>query len=75
MCCNAGADNGRFVIDSHSGEVRLTRHVKNRLLTPTLRLRVMVKHSEYFVVVFGQFSYRPLLKILNRKSPEELLTL
>ncbi|XP_057203404.1 protocadherin-15 isoform X1 [Triplophysa rosa] len=37
----SGADNGRFVIDSHSGEVRLTRRVDNRLLTPTFRLRVM----------------------------------
>ncbi|ROL23540.1 Cadherin-related family member 5 [Anabarilius grahami] len=37
----SGADNGRFVIDSSSGEVRLTRRVENRLLIPTLRLRVM----------------------------------
>lgn len=37
----SGADNGRFVMDSTSGEVRLTRRVENRLLTPMLRLRVM----------------------------------
>ncbi|XP_050991370.1 uncharacterized protein LOC127180982 isoform X1 [Labeo rohita] len=42
----SGADNGRFVIDSHSGEVRLTRCVENRLLIPTLRLRVMAAQTD-----------------------------
>ncbi|XP_048025566.1 uncharacterized protein LOC125254785 isoform X2 [Megalobrama amblycephala] len=42
----SGADNGRFVIDSSSGEVRLTRRVKNRLLIPTLRLRVMAAQTD-----------------------------
>ncbi|XP_073706867.1 uncharacterized protein [Garra rufa] len=42
----SGADNGRFVIDSHSGEVRLTRRVENRLLIPTLRLRVMAAQTD-----------------------------
>ncbi|XP_056333998.1 cadherin-related family member 5 [Danio aesculapii] len=42
----SGADNGRFVIDSSSGEVRLTRCVKNRLLIPTLRLRVMAAQTD-----------------------------
>lgn len=65
MCCNAGADNGRFVIDSHSGEVRLTRRVENRLLTPTLRLRVMVKYSEYFVVALSNIFLLNILYISN----------
>ncbi|XP_072551490.1 uncharacterized protein [Salminus brasiliensis] len=42
----SGADNGRFVIHSESGEVRLTRRVENRLLTPTLRLRIMAAQSD-----------------------------
>ncbi|XP_059362847.1 uncharacterized protein LOC132101712 isoform X2 [Carassius carassius] len=42
----SGADNGRFVIDSNSGEVRLTRRVENRLLIPTLRLRVMAAQTD-----------------------------
>ncbi|XP_051580633.1 uncharacterized protein LOC127456264 [Myxocyprinus asiaticus] len=42
----SGADNGRFVIDSSSGEVRLTRSVENRLLTPTLRLRIMAAQTD-----------------------------
>ncbi|KAK2894481.1 hypothetical protein Q8A67_011710 [Cirrhinus molitorella] len=42
----SGADNGRFVIDSRSGEVRLTRRVENRLLIPTLRLRVMAAQTD-----------------------------
>ncbi|KAI4897952.1 hypothetical protein NFI96_019844 [Prochilodus magdalenae] len=42
----SGADNGRFVIDSESGEVRLTRHVENRLLTPTLRLHIMAAQRD-----------------------------
>ncbi|XP_051725911.1 cadherin-related family member 5 [Ctenopharyngodon idella] len=42
----SGADNGRFVIDSSSGEVRLTRRVGNRLLIPTLRLRVMAAQTD-----------------------------
>ncbi|XP_071272787.1 cadherin-related family member 5-like [Salvelinus alpinus] len=37
----SGADNGRFVMDELTGEVRLMKEVENRLLTPTLRLRVM----------------------------------
>ncbi|KAG1935165.1 cadherin-related family member 5-like [Pimephales promelas] len=42
----SGADNGRFVIDSSSGEVKLTRRVENRLLIPTLRLRVMAAQTD-----------------------------
>lgn len=42
----SGADNGRFVIHSGSGEVRLTRRVENRLQTPTLRLRIMAAQSD-----------------------------
>ncbi|XP_062317693.1 uncharacterized protein LOC134021171 isoform X2 [Osmerus eperlanus] len=37
----SGADNGRFLMDRVTGEVRLTRGVEDRLLTPTLRLRIM----------------------------------
>ncbi|XP_041693532.2 cadherin-related family member 5-like isoform X2 [Coregonus clupeaformis] len=37
----SGADNGRFVMDELTGEVRLMKGVENRLQTPTLRLRVM----------------------------------
>ncbi|KAL6478836.1 hypothetical protein MHYP_G00122690 [Metynnis hypsauchen] len=42
----SGADNGRFVIDSETGEVRLTRRVENRLLTPTLRLHIMAAQRD-----------------------------
>ncbi|XP_028823277.1 cadherin-related family member 5 isoform X2 [Denticeps clupeoides] len=42
----SGADNGRFVIDSSTGEIQLTRAVENRLLTPTLRLRIMVAQKD-----------------------------
>ncbi|XDV29157.1 hypothetical protein PO909_032310 [Leuciscus waleckii] len=42
----SGADNGRFVIDSSSGEVKITRRVENRLLIPTLRLRVMAAQTD-----------------------------
>ncbi|XP_010888717.2 cadherin-related family member 5 isoform X2 [Esox lucius] len=37
----SGADNGRFVMDELTGEMRLIRGVENRLQTPTLLLRVM----------------------------------
>ncbi|XP_017571771.1 uncharacterized protein LOC108438448 isoform X1 [Pygocentrus nattereri] len=42
----SGADNGRFVIDSETGEVRLTKRVENRLLTPTLRLHIMAAQRD-----------------------------
>ncbi|XP_036440677.1 cadherin-related family member 5 [Colossoma macropomum] len=42
----SGADNGRFVIDSETGEVRLTKRVENRLLTPTLRLHIMASQID-----------------------------
>ncbi|XP_062861143.1 cadherin-related family member 5 [Trichomycterus rosablanca] len=42
----SGADNGRFVINTESGEVRLTRRVENRLLMPTLRLRIMAAQRD-----------------------------
>ncbi|XP_063052404.1 uncharacterized protein LOC134447049 [Engraulis encrasicolus] len=37
----SGADNGRFLINEATGEIRLTRRVENRLLTPSLRLRIV----------------------------------
>ncbi|XP_058883313.1 protocadherin-15 isoform X2 [Acipenser ruthenus] len=37
----SGADNGRFRINNVTGEVIMTRPVENRLLTPTLKLRIM----------------------------------
>ncbi|XP_036375535.1 cadherin-related family member 5-like [Megalops cyprinoides] len=42
----SGADNGRFRIDNETGEVTLTRRVENRLLTPTLRLRIMAAQRD-----------------------------
>ncbi|KAJ3612028.1 hypothetical protein NHX12_020305, partial [Muraenolepis orangiensis] len=37
----SGADNGRFSIDNETGEVRLTRRMENKKLTPMFRLRIM----------------------------------
>ncbi|XP_041965378.1 protein dachsous isoform X2 [Alosa sapidissima] len=37
----SGADNGRFLINCTTGEITLTRPVENRLLTPSMRLRIM----------------------------------
>ncbi|KAL2093537.1 hypothetical protein ACEWY4_010849 [Coilia grayii] len=37
----SGADDGRFLINGTTGEITLTRAVENRLLTPSLRLRIM----------------------------------
>ncbi|KAJ8003108.1 hypothetical protein DPEC_G00165950 [Dallia pectoralis] len=37
----SGADNGRFVMDELTGEMRLIRGVQNRLQTPSLILQVM----------------------------------
>ncbi|TRY82364.1 hypothetical protein DNTS_015107 [Danionella cerebrum] len=37
----SGDDNGRFTIDSRTGEITLRHRVENRLLTPTYRLRIM----------------------------------
>ncbi|KAM6960593.1 uncharacterized protein FYW47_009166 [Aplochiton taeniatus] len=37
----SGADDGRVVMDNATAEVRLTRGVEDRLLTPTLQLRIM----------------------------------
>ncbi|TRY57876.1 hypothetical protein DNTS_017665 [Danionella cerebrum] len=42
----SGADNGRFIIDGDTGEVKLTRRVANRLQIPTLRLRVMAAQTD-----------------------------
>ncbi|XP_016096182.1 cadherin-related family member 5-like isoform X1 [Sinocyclocheilus grahami] len=37
----SGDDNGRFTIDSKTGEISLRQRVENRLLTPSFRLRIM----------------------------------
>ncbi|XP_073803246.1 cadherin-related family member 5 isoform X5 [Danio rerio] len=37
----SGDDNGRFTIDSKTGEITLRHRVENRLLTPSFRLRIM----------------------------------
>ncbi|XP_056138470.1 cadherin-related family member 5 [Lampris incognitus] len=42
----SGADDGRFLMDGKTGEVRLTRGVKDRLTTPTLRLQVMAYQDD-----------------------------
>ncbi|KAL2102128.1 hypothetical protein ACEWY4_001296 [Coilia grayii] len=37
----SGDDHGRFIINSDTGEITLTRSVENRLLTPTYTMRIM----------------------------------
>ncbi|XP_016406151.1 cadherin-related family member 5 isoform X3 [Sinocyclocheilus rhinocerous] len=37
----SGDGNGRFTIDSKTGEISLRQRVENRLLTPSFRLRIM----------------------------------
>lgn len=38
-----GDDEGRFLMDRETGEMKLTRAVKDRLTTPVLHLQVMVR--------------------------------
>ncbi|XP_063074196.1 cadherin-related family member 5 [Engraulis encrasicolus] len=42
----SGDDEGRFIISSDSGEITLTRRVKNRLLTPTYTMRIMAAQKD-----------------------------
>lgn len=44
-----GDDNGRFTIDSKTGEISLRQRVENRLLTPSFRLRIMVRQNNLYV--------------------------
>lgn len=47
-----GDDDGRFLMDRETGEVKLTRGVKDRLTTPELHLQVMVRLT-YSVFAVG----------------------
>ena len=44
-----GNDDGRFLMDRETGEVRLTQAVKDRLTTPTSHLQVMVRLTNSYV--------------------------
>ncbi|XP_052433486.1 cadherin-related family member 5-like isoform X2 [Carassius gibelio] len=41
----SGEDNGRFTIDSKTGEISLRQRVENRFLTPSFRLRIMAAQA------------------------------
>ncbi|KAM3870585.1 uncharacterized protein ACN63O_005711 [Diretmus argenteus] len=42
----SGADDGRFLMDRETGEVKLTRGVEDRLTTPALHLQVMAYQND-----------------------------
>lgn len=47
-----GDDDGRFLMDRETGELKLTRGVRDRLTTPALRIQVMVRPT-YSVLIAG----------------------
>ncbi|XP_069580248.1 cadherin-related family member 5 [Brachyistius frenatus] len=42
----SGGDQGRFAMDNRTGEIRLTRPVDDRRLTPNFRLNIMVQQVD-----------------------------
>lgn len=45
MCCvlTAGDDDGRFLMNRETGEMKMVHSIGNRLHTPVLHLKVMVR--------------------------------
>lgn len=46
-----GDDDGRFLMDRETGEMRLIHGVRDRLATPALYLKVMVRLTSSVLVV------------------------
>ncbi|XP_059905593.1 cadherin-related family member 5 isoform X1 [Gadus macrocephalus] len=73
----SGADNGRFAINNETGEVKLTRRVEDKQLTPIFRLRIMASQlnddRKYSVVsaqvrVLAENSFPPTLNQTTYKG-------